>query len=95
MKKINLLKTFPEIFRNVDSRKKNKKKNRKLALGFSKDYFDGSRNSGYGGYYYDGRWVNVAKYIIKKYKLKKKFKNFRCWVCKRFFNVRFVENFKK
>ena len=71
MKKINLLKTFPEIFRNVDSRKKSKKKNRNLALKFSKDYFDGSRNSGYGGYYYDGRWINVAKSIIKIYKLKK------------------------
>lgn len=71
MKKINLLKTFPEIFRNVDFRKKNKKKNRNLALKFSKDYFDGSRNSGYGGYYYDGRWINVAKSIIKIYKLKK------------------------
>ena len=71
MKKINLLKTFPKIFRNADSRKKNKKKNRNLALKFSKDYFDGSRNSGYGGYYYDGRWINVAKSIIKIYKLKK------------------------
>jgi SAM-dependent methyltransferase len=71
LKKINLLKFFPTIHRNIASRNKNKKKNKNLALRFSKDYFDGSRNSGYGGYYYDGRWVNVAKFIIKKYKLKK------------------------
>lgn len=71
MKKINLLKTFPKIYRNISSRKKDKKRNRNLALKFSKDYFDGNRNSGYGGYYYDGRWINIAKSIIKIYKLKK------------------------
>jgi ubiquinone/menaquinone biosynthesis C-methylase UbiE len=66
----NLLGSFPKIFRDVNSRKKNKIKNRKLALKFAKDYFDGSRSSGYGGYYYDGRWVKIAKSIIKRYKLK-------------------------
>jgi ubiquinone/menaquinone biosynthesis C-methylase UbiE len=71
VKKINLLKNLPKIYRDLESRKKNKKKHRNLALKFSKDYFDGNRNCGYGGYYYDGRWINVAKYIIKKYKLKK------------------------
>jgi SAM-dependent methyltransferase len=71
LKKINLLKTFPKIYRDINSRKKDKKKNRSLALKFSKDYFDGNRNSGYGGYYYDGRWINIAKSIIKIYKLKK------------------------
>jgi len=67
----NLLKTFPKIYRDINSRKKNKIKNRKLALKFSKHYFDGDRNTGYGGYYYDGRWVNIAKSIIKRYNLKK------------------------
>lgn len=71
MKKINLLKTFPTVSRDISSRKKGKNKNRVLALKFSKDYFDGNRNSGYGGYYYDGRWIAVAKNIIKRYKLKK------------------------
>ncbi len=71
MKKINLLKSFPKIYRNISSRKKNKKRNRNLALKFSKDYFDGNRDSGYGGYYYDGRWIKIAKSIIKIYKLKK------------------------
>ena len=35
-----------------------------------KDFFDGDRNCGYGGYNYDGRWEIVAKKIIKKFKLK-------------------------
>jgi ubiquinone/menaquinone biosynthesis C-methylase UbiE len=66
----NLLNNFPKIVRDISSRKINKKKNRKIALKFSKGYFDGKRETGYGGYYYDGRWVNTAKKIIKKYKLK-------------------------
>ena len=36
---------------------------------FSKDFFDGSRHQGYGGYKYDGRWESVAKYFIKYYNL--------------------------
>jgi SAM-dependent methyltransferase len=67
----NLTKSFPKIYRDINLRLKNKTKNKKLALKFSKEYFDGDRSTGYGGYYYDGRWVNVAKFIIKKYKLKK------------------------
>jgi len=34
------------------------------------EYFDGSRNYGYGGYYYDSRWVPVAKDIIEHFDLK-------------------------
>ncbi len=34
-----------------------------------KDYFDGLRRYGYGGYKYDGRWAKFAQIIIKKYKL--------------------------
>ena len=28
------------------------------------DYWDGSRDINYGGYYYDGRWEPIAKKII-------------------------------
>lgn len=70
-KYLNLLNTFPKIVRDINLRKLNKKKNRKIALKFSKEYFDGKRETGYGGYYYDGRWIEIAKKIIKKYKLKK------------------------
>lgn len=38
---------------------------------FGKDYWDGSRETGYGGYRYDGRWRPFAKKIVYKYCLKK------------------------
>ncbi len=70
MKKINLLNSSPKNINLIKSRRSNKRRNRLLALKFGKDYFDGDRASGYGGYYYDGRWIKTAKIIIKKYKLK-------------------------
>ncbi len=33
------------------------------------DYWDGDRRFGYGGYKYDGRWVEIAKDIIQRYNL--------------------------
>ena len=33
------------------------------------DYWDGSRDINYGGYYYDDRWVPVANKLINHYKL--------------------------
>ncbi len=42
----------------------------KLARKFSKDFFDGKRRYGYGGYkYIPGHLSSLAKKIIKKYKL--------------------------
>lgn len=43
-----------------------------VARQFGKDYWDGDRNYGYGGYKYDGRWEAVARAIIGKYKLTNK-----------------------
>jgi SAM-dependent methyltransferase len=40
-----------------------------IAKRFDKDYWDGSRNTGYGGYHYDGRWLSVAKRMIAHYGL--------------------------
>ena len=37
---------------------------------FGFDYFDNTRDTGYGGYQYDGRWKPVAKGLIEKYNLK-------------------------
>jgi len=34
-----------------------------------KDFFDGNRNYGYGGFKYDGRWKSVAEKICNEYKL--------------------------
>ena len=37
---------------------------------FGKDYFDGDRKYGYGGYKYDGRWRPFAEKLISHYGLK-------------------------
>jgi len=41
-----------------------------IAKQFGKDYWDGERKYGYGGYYYDGRWYPVAEEMVKYYDLK-------------------------
>lgn len=40
-----------------------------IAKRFDKDYWDGSRNTGYGGYHYDGRWLQVAQRMSAHYGL--------------------------
>ena len=42
----------------------------KLAKKFDKDYWDGDRKVGYGGYNYDGRWRKVADQMVEHYGLK-------------------------
>lgn len=34
------------------------------------DYWDGSRDTGYGGYKYDGRWLQIAEDLVSRYNLK-------------------------
>jgi len=41
-----------------------------IALQYGKEYWDGERQYGYGGYRYDGRWRKVAEAMIKHYGLK-------------------------
>lgn len=41
-----------------------------IAKKFGKDYWDGDRKLGYGGYTYDGRWRTVAEAMAKHYALK-------------------------
>lgn len=42
----------------------------KVACQFEKDYWDGDRKFGYGGYKYDGRWRKVADLLAQHYGLK-------------------------
>lgn len=42
----------------------------KVAKKFDKDYWDGDRKFGYGGFKYDGRWRSVAEKLAEQYKLK-------------------------
>ena len=40
-----------------------------VARRFDRDYWDGDRRYGYGGYKYDGRWAVVAKQLVETYGL--------------------------
>jgi SAM-dependent methyltransferase len=68
---INLLSSLPQTKRNVNARAAAKTDDvLAKARAFGRDYFDGSRDTGYGGYRYDGRWVPVAKDIVAHFDLK-------------------------
>lgn len=41
-----------------------------VARRFGRDYWDGDRRYGYGGYRYDGRWLPVAQRLAEHYGLK-------------------------
>jgi len=45
-------------------------RNRILAAERGRDYYDGDRNNGYGGFKYDGRWVPVARNMYQEYGVK-------------------------
>ena len=62
----------PNYFKKkkIVNRKVNRSiKNKLIAWKLNKEYYDGNRNNGYGGFYYDGRWMKLLPKIIKKYKL--------------------------
>jgi SAM-dependent methyltransferase len=70
MAEVNLLARYPKSKRNIQARLENKEENRTLALKFGKEYFDGTREQGYGGFRYDGRWIPIAEDIVRHYDLK-------------------------
>jgi len=74
--KINLLRQYPKSKRNLSKREKNKTaKVKKIARKFGKEYFDGHRDYGYGGFKYNPKyWTKVVRDIKKKYKLSNKSK---------------------
>ncbi len=41
-----------------------------VAFQWGKDYWDGDRKYGYGGYRYDGRWRSVAEEMVRYYGLR-------------------------
>jgi len=70
MCEINLLKTHPGIKRNYDARAREKTPEIvTLAKKFGRDFFDGDRKCGYGGYKYDGRWQVVVERLKEHYSL--------------------------
>lgn len=40
-----------------------------IANKFGQEYWDGDRSTGYGGFFYDGRWRTVAREMIEHYDL--------------------------
>ena len=68
---VKLTRALPKAKRNLTNRKIDKDEE---AISISKrydfEYFDGDRKYGYGGYKYDGRWIPVARDIIKHFNLK-------------------------
>ena len=70
-KEINLLKNYPKSNRNLNERVSSKTEHdRKIARRFDKDFFDGDRKHGYGGFSYNPRfWSKVVKDIYDYYNL--------------------------
>jgi len=66
----NLLYRYPRSRRNIAARHAAQQQQREVAMQFGKEYFDGDRTQGYGGYYYDGRWVPVAETFRDHWQLK-------------------------
>src|SRR5687768_3987729 len=60
MREVNLLDTYPRTTRPIAEREPAVPLQREVSRRFDREYFDGDRTQGYGGYWYDGRWVTVA-----------------------------------
>lgn len=70
MPEINLLDTHPKTVRDYDKRAREKTPEVvAIAKRFDKDFFDGDRKYGYGGYVYDGRWKSVVARMRQHYVL--------------------------
>mgnify|MGYP000268164446 CR=1 FL=1 len=68
---INLLKSYPKLKRNTNERGASKTDaDQKIARKFDKDFFDGDRRYGYGGYNYNEKyWGPVVSDFMKFYGL--------------------------
>lgn len=70
MSLIDLTRSCPKVKRKLGKPRSLDPKNIVIAQQYGKEYFDGEREQGYGGYYYDGRWLSVARDIVDHFKLK-------------------------
>jgi len=70
MAEIDLLIDYPRPKRNLEERASEKsEEDIRIAHQFGKEFFDGPRSQGYGGYHDWARWVPVVKRIINHYNL--------------------------
>jgi SAM-dependent methyltransferase len=58
---INLLHRYPRSKRNIAERHAAQADQIAIARQYGREYFDGDRTQGYGGYRYDGRWLPIAE----------------------------------
>lgn len=71
MREFNALKDYPQaksprlVGPNIRT-----VKSRIIASYRGQEYYDGERNNGYGGFHYDGRWVQIARFMHREYGLK-------------------------
>ena len=71
MAEINLLDKLPKGKRKVEARATAKTEEHiRISREYGEVYFDGPREYGYGGYRYDGRWVPVARDMVRHFDLK-------------------------
>ena len=71
MREFNLLEEYPKLDKpRLVSNEKRTIKNRIIASRRDKEFFDGDRNNGYGGFKYDGRWKKIIEKIFNEYGLK-------------------------
>ena len=73
-KEIDLLKNYPKTKRDLKERADTKtEEDRAIARKFDKDFFDGDRKHGYGGFKYMSRfWEPVIPTFIKHFELNEK-----------------------
>ena len=71
-KEIDLLRNYPKSKRDLSKRLEHKTpEQQKIARSFGKEFFDGDRSHGYGGYYYNEKfWSKVVLDFIEYYNLK-------------------------
>ncbi|SVC87003.1 uncharacterized protein METZ01_LOCUS339857 [marine metagenome] len=72
-KEIDLMKNYPRTKRDIKQRGKEKtNEDRRIAREFEKDFFDGDRRNGYGGFNYNPRfWQPVVPNFQSYYNLSK------------------------
>lgn len=68
---INLMANYPQTKRNLEERAAERtEEDRRIARQFGKEFFDGDRQTGYGGYHYNARfWQPVIPDFQKRYGL--------------------------
>ena len=89
---INLLKKYPKTKRNIEERAQKTEEDRKIAKQFGKEFFDGDRKYGYGGYKYNPKyWEGVVQDMIKHYKITENFRILDIGCAKGFLLYEFIK----